>query len=114
MSAFDLLSPVLKGHTMKPIHSFRWHRVGFRPLMLIGALLMSVSSQACDSDEMIAQMRGACTEMIAGYQKALGKQLASPSALSAIAQARTHCQALEFDKAGLKLALAARPAKAVN
>ena len=99
---------------MKPIHSFRLHRTGFRSLMLVGALLMSVSSQACDSDEMIAQMRGACTEMIAGYQKALGKQLASPAAQGAIAQARTHCQALEFDKAGLKLALAARPAKVVN
>lgn len=62
------------------------------------------------------QMRSACTEMIAGYQKekALGRQLASPAAQGAIAQARTHCQALEFDKAGLKLALAARPAKVVN
>lgn len=114
MNAFDLLPLVLKGHTMKPIHSFRLHRVGFRPVMLVGVLLMSVSSQACDSDEMIAQMRGACTEMIAGYQKALGRQLASPAAQGAIAQARTHCQALEFDKAGLKLALAARPAKVVN
>lgn len=104
----------LKGHTMKSIPVLRRHHAGFRPLMLIGALLMSVSSQACDSDEMIAQMRGACSEMIAGYQKVLGKQLASPAAQSAIAQARTHCQALEFDKAGLKLALAARPAKVAN
>ena len=114
MSAFATFVACLKGHTMKSIPVLRRHHAGFRPLMLIGALLMSVSSQACDSDEMIAQMRGACSEMIAGYQKALGKQLASPAAQSAIAQARTHCQALEFDKAGLKLALAARPAKVVN
>ncbi|WP_332776185.1 hypothetical protein [Polaromonas sp.] len=99
---------------MKPVFASRRRRAGFRSLVLAGVLLMSVASQACDSDEMIAQMRSACTEMVAGYQKALGQQLASPAAQSAIAQARAHCQALEFDKAGLKLALAARPAKVVN
>ena len=99
---------------MNPVLTLLRPLAGVRPFIVVGVLLMSVSSQACDSDEMIAQMRGACSEMIAGYQKALGKQLASPAAQSAIAQARTHCQALEFDKAGIKLALAARPAKVAN
>lgn len=114
MSAFDLLPPLLKGHTMNSVFTVLRPLAGVRPFVVVGVLLMSVSSQACDSDEMIAQMRGACTEMIAGYQKALGKQLASPTAQGTIAQARAHCQALEFDKAGIKLALAARPAKGVN
>lgn len=85
-----------------------------RPLMVLGVLLLSVSSQACDSDEMVAQMRSACNEMIAGYQKAVGKTLTGAAAQGHLAQARSHCQALEFDKAGLKLALAGRsinPAK---
>jgi len=79
-----------------------------RPLVVAGVLLMSVSSQACDSDEMVAQMRSACTEMIVGYQKALGKPLATAAVHGHLAQARAHCQALEFDKAGHKLALAAQ------
>lgn len=79
-----------------------------RPLVVAGILLMSVSSQACDSDEMVAQVRSACTEMIAGYQKSVGKPLATAAAQGHLAQARAHCQALEFDKAELKLALAAQ------
>lgn len=71
-------------------------------LAQFAALLVPVSSQACDSDEMIAQMRSACTEMVLGYQKAAGKPLAT----NALAKARAHCQALEFDKAGMTLALA--------
>lgn len=79
-----------------------------RLLMVLGVLLLSVPSQACDSDEMIAQMRSACTEMIVGYQKAAGKPLATAAAQGLLTQARAHCQALEFDKAGHKLALAGR------
>jgi hypothetical protein len=88
----------------------------FRSSMALGALLLSASGQACDADEMVAQMRTACSEMIAGYQKASGKPIATAAAQGLLAQAKVHCQALEFDKAGLKLALAARsslPAKDV-
>lgn len=87
-----------------------------RSLVVLGTLLLSVSSQACDADEMVAQMRSACSEMVAGYQKAAGKPVASAAAQGLLNQARAHCQALEFDKAGLKLALAGRssqPAKDV-
>lgn len=73
-----------------------------------GILLLSASSQACDSDEMIAQMRTACSEMVAGYQKAAGKSLAAATAQAQVAKARAHCQALEFDKAGMTLASASR------
>lgn len=82
---------------------------GIRTLVGAGVLLMAASSQACDSDEMVAQMRSACTEMIAGYlghQKAAGKPLDTAAAQGHLAPTRAHCQALEFDKAGLKLALA--------
>lgn len=79
-----------------------------RASMVVGALLLSLSSQACDADEMVAQMRTACAEMIAGYQRAAGKSVATASAQGLLTQARAHCQALEFDKAGLKLALAGR------
>ena len=47
--------------------------------------------------------------MIAGYlghQKAAGKPLDTAAAQGHLAPTRAHCQALEFDKAGLKLALA--------
>lgn len=82
---------------------------GVRPVVAVGVLLLSVSSQACDSDEMIAQMRTACNDMVAGYQKAVGKQLASTTGQSHLTKARLHCQALEFDKAGMTLAVASRP-----
>jgi hypothetical protein len=104
----ELAACCLKGHTMNPVLTLIRPLAGVRPLIVVGVLLMSVSSQACDADEMVAQMRSACTEMIAGYQKALGKPLATAAAQGHLAQARAHCQALEFDKAGLKLALAAR------
>jgi nanoRNase/pAp phosphatase (c-di-AMP/oligoRNAs hydrolase) len=87
-----------------------------RFLIALGALLLSASGQACDADEMVAQMRSACSEMIAGYQKAAGRPVATAAAQGLLAQAKVHCQALEFDKAGVKLALAARsslPAKDV-
>lgn len=93
---------------MNPVFASRRPLGDVRLLVVAGILLMSVSSQACDSDEMVAQMRSACTEMIAGYQKAVGKPLATAAAQGHLAQARAHCQALEFDKAGLKLALAAQ------
>ncbi|MGB4115083.1 MAG: hypothetical protein WBK51_00885 [Polaromonas sp.] len=82
---------------------------GVRPVVAVGVLLLSISSQACDSDEMIAQMRTACNEMVAGYQKAVGKPLASTAGQSHLNKARLHCQALEFDKAGMTLAMASRP-----
>jgi hypothetical protein len=85
-----------------------------RPLMILSALLLSLSSQACDADEMVAQMRSACTEMVAGYQKAAGKPVATAVAQGLLTQARAHCQALEFDKAGLKLAQAGRSAPAAK
>lgn len=46
--------------------------------------------------------------MVTGYQKAVGKPLAGAAAQGHLAKARAHCQALEFDKAGITLALAAR------
>ncbi len=81
---------------------------GLRPLFAAAVLLIAAPGQACDSDEMIAQMRSACTEMISGYLKAAGKPPTTATARGHLAQARVHCQALEFDKAGLKLALAAQ------
>ncbi len=99
---------------MKPIFTFSRPLVFARTLTMMGMLLLSVSSHACDSDEMVAQMRSACTEMIAGYQRAAGKPLATAAAQGLLTQARAHCQALEFDKAGFKLAIAGRssqPAK---
>jgi hypothetical protein len=85
-----------------------------RPLMVLSTLMLSVSSQACDADEMLAQMRSACSEMIAGYQKAAGKSVATAAAQGLLTQARIHCQALEFDKAGLKLAMAGRSASSAK
>jgi hypothetical protein len=93
---------MLKGQIMKTLLTFS------RPLMVLGTVLLSVSSQACDADEMVAQMRSACSEMVAGYQKAAGKPVATAAAQGLLTQARAHCQALEFDKAGLKLAMAGR------
>jgi len=88
--------------------------MGLRSTLAVGVLLLSVSSQACDSDEMIAQMRTACNEMVVGYQKAGGKPLATTAALGHLAKARAHCQALEFDKAGITLAMASRSAAALK
>jgi hypothetical protein len=105
----------LRKVTMNPVPAPRRPLpAGVRPLIVAGVLLMSASSQACDTDEMIAQMRSACTEMIVGYQKAVGKPLATAAAQGHLAQARAHCQALEFDKAGLKLALAAQLSNSVK
>lgn len=87
---------------------------GLRPVIAAGVLLLSVSSQACDSDEMIAQMRTACNEMVVGYQKAVGKSLATTAAQGHFSKARAHCQALEFDKAGITLAMASRSAAALK
>ena len=78
--------------------------VGVRYGAAAGILLLSVSSQACDSDEMIAQMRSACYEMLVGYQKAMRQPLTSAIAQGHLTKARAHCQALEFDKAGMTLA----------
>jgi hypothetical protein len=44
----------------------------------------------------------------------VGKPLATAAAQGHLAQARAHCQALEFDKAGLKLALAAQLSNSVK
>lgn len=79
------------------------------------ALLLSVPSYACDSDELVAQMRAACNEMVNGYEKTIGKSPSDAAAQGQLAQgqlvkARTHCKALEFDKAGATLALASRTA----
>jgi len=82
--------------------------IPLRPLMVLGVLLLPVPSQACDADEMVAQMRSACSEMVAGYQNAAGKSVTTSAAQGLLTQARAHCKALEFDKAGLKLALAGR------
>lgn len=101
----------LTGPVMKALLGLRPGFRGARSLVMVGALMGSVSGQACEADEMIAQMRLACTEMIGGYQKALGPQPVLPAALSVLTQARAHCQALEFDKAGFKLALLASQVK---
>jgi hypothetical protein len=107
-AGFSLFILYLKGQVMKAILKASRPLILMRSLMVTGVLLLSVSSQACDSDEMVAQMRSACTEMIAGFQKAAGKPVATAAAQGLLTQARAHCQALEFDKAGLKLALAGR------
>lgn len=93
---------------MNPVITFHKFWAGGRPVLVLGALLLSVSSQACDAEEMIAQMRSACNDMVVGYQIAVGKPLATTAAIRHLAKARAHCQALEFDKAGLALALASR------
>jgi hypothetical protein len=107
-NSFD--SHLLKGHIMNFFNlNFTCLSV-LRAAAVAGVLLLSVSSQACDSDEMIAQMRIACNEMVVGYQKAVGKPLATTAALGQLAKARAHCQALEFDKAGMTLAIGSRSA----
>lgn len=96
---------------MSPLFFGLQRPTGF--FMLVAILLSAISAPAlaCDADEMLVQMQSSCIEMVGGYQKALGKQLSSAAAQASLAQARAHCQALEFDKAGVKLALATQSMK---